>query len=246
MNTSLIVKVSFIGCICIAVAMILSKTPLTEADPLKSSNYQLVEQSLGASGLVGSQSANFKSDSAIGILGLGNSASTNIQINAGNVTTGDPALTFIVNSDSVSFGQFSAATAATATASFSVVDYTSYGYIVQILGSPPANGAHTLAAMTSSGPSQSGIEQFGINLVANTSPASLGANPDNGQFGFGQAATNYNSSNNYRYISGDTIALGPKSSGQTTYTISYIVNVKALTPGGDYVGGQTLLCTGTY
>src|SRR3954468_18344740 len=164
------------------------------ADPLRSNNYQFTEQALGASGLIGSQSANYKSDSAIGILGLSNSASTNIQINAGAVTTGDPALTFIVNSDSVSFGDFSAGVASTATASFSVIDYTSFGYIVQIIGSPPASGSHTISAMSSTAPSQSGIEQFGINLVANTSPTSLGANPDNGQFGYGQAATNYNGS----------------------------------------------------
>jgi hypothetical protein len=100
--------------------------------------------------------------------------------------------------------------------------------------------------MSSAALSQAGIEQFGINVVANTLPLSLGVNPDNGQFGFGQAASNYNTSNNYRYVSGDTIAVGPKSSGQTTYTISYIINVNALTPGGIYTGGQTLLCTGTY
>jgi hypothetical protein len=216
------------------------------ADSLKSTNYQFVEQSLGASGAVGSQSPNYQSDSAAGILGLGNSASTNIQVNAGNVTTGDPALTFVVSASNVNFGQFSAATASTATATFEVLDYTSYGYIVQIIGSPPSKGSHTITAMATAGPSQPGIEQFGINVVANTSPVSLGANPDNGQFGYGQAASNYNSANNYRYVSGDTIARGPKSSGQTIYTISYIINVNALTPGGDYIGGQTLLCTGTY
>jgi hypothetical protein len=216
------------------------------ADSLKSSNYQFVEQSLGASGSVGAQSANYKSDSAIGILGLGNSASTNLQINAGNITTGDPSLTFAVDTGSVSFGNFSAGIASTATATFEVLDYTSYGYIVQIFGNPPSKGSHTIAAMASAGPSVAGTEQFGLNVVANTLPTSLGANPANGQFGFGQAATNYNSSNNYRYVSSDTIALGPKSSGTTIYTISYIINVNALTPGGDYTGGQTLLCTGTY
>jgi len=216
------------------------------ADPLKSNNYQFVEQSLGASGSVGAQSASYKSDSAIGILGLGNSASTNIQVNAGNITTGDPSLTFAVLNGSVNFGNFSAASATTTTTTFQVLDYTSYGYIVQIIGNPPQNGSHTLSAMSSASSSVSGTEQFGINVVANTSPVSLGANPANGQFGFGQAATGYNTSNNYKYVSGDTIALGSKSSGNTVYTISYVINVNQLTPGGLYSGGQTLLCTGTY
>lgn len=229
----------------VAVAICYLAPPVL-ADTLKSNNYQFTEQSLGASGSVGAQSANYKSDSAIGILGLGNSASTNIQVNAGNITTGDPALTFAVTAGSVNFGNFSAGTASTATATFTVLDYTSYGYIVQIIGGPPSNGPHTIAAMGTTGPSVTGTEQFGINVVANTSPASLGANPDNGQFGQGQAAPNYSTSNNYRYVSGETIALGTKSSGTTIYTISYIINVNALTPGGLYVGGQTLLCTGTY
>ncbi len=226
---------------CIAVF-----APTTSADPLKSNNYQFVEQSVGGSGLVGSQSANYQSDQAVGILGLGNSASTNIQVNAGNITTGDPALAFAVTSGNVSFGDFSASAATTATATFEVLDYTSYGYIVQIIGNPPSHGAHTITAMSTAGSSTPGTEQFGINTVANTSPSSLGANPDNGQFGYGQAATNYNTSNNYRYVSGDTIAQGPKSSGVTIYTISYVINVNILTPGGLYDGGQTLLCTGTY
>ncbi len=219
------------------------------ADPLVSPHYTFTEQSLGSSGLYGSQSPNYQSEQALGILGLSTSASTNIQIQAGNITTGDPSLTFIVDLTDVNFGDFSASTASTATATFQVLDYTSYGYIVQIYGNPPAHvggSGHVLTAMSSAGASVAGTEQFGINVVANTSPISLGANPANGQFGYGQAASSYNTSNNYKYVSGDTIATGPKSSGNTVYTISYIINVNELTPGGVYTGGQTLICTATY
>jgi hypothetical protein len=100
--------------------------------------------------------------------------------------------------------------------------------------------------MSTTGPSQAGVEQFGLNLVANTSPVSLGANPNHGQFGVGSAATNYATTNNYRFVSGETIASAPKSSGMTIYTISYIVNVSSLTPGGQYSSNQTVICTGTY
>jgi hypothetical protein len=216
------------------------------ADPLKSTNYQFQETSLGGNGLLNSQSANYKASGAAGILGLGTSASSSFLLNAGNITTNDPSLAFAVNSSAVNFGTFSAATTTVATSTFAVLDYTSYGYVVQTLGTPPTNGAHTIATMSSTAPSQAGIEQFGINLVANTSPVSLGANPDHGQFGFGSATSNYGTANNYRFVSGETIASAPKSSGLTTYTISYIINVSSLTPGGQYVGGQTILCTGTY
>lgn len=216
------------------------------AENLVSPNYQFTEQSLGSSGLYGSQSAHFQSEQAVGILGLSTSASTNIQVQAGNVTTGDPALTFIVNSTSVDFGEFSATSTSTTTATFQVLDYTSYGYIVQIIGNPPSHNGVPLSAMATAGPAVPGTSQFGVNVVANTSPVSLGANPDNGQFGYGQAATGYDSPNNYKYVDGDIIAQGPKSSGNTTYTISYIINVNELSPGGAYTGSQTLICTGTY
>jgi hypothetical protein len=216
------------------------------ADPLKSTNYQFQETSLGGTGLANSQSANFQASGTAGILGVGNSASSNFQIDAGHQTTNDPALAFaIINSD-VNFGAFSPSTTAVSTATFQVLDYTSYGYIVQVVGNPPKHGTHTITAMSSTGSSQAGVEQFGINLVANTSPTSLGANPDHGQFGFGSASANYGTPNNYRFVSGETIATAPKSSGVTTYTISYIVNVNSISPSGEYTGDQTLICSGTY
>ena len=104
--------------------------------------------------------------------------------------------------------------------------------------------------MGANGSSQPGTEQFGINLVANTVPSSLGANPNNGtppdDFGFGEAAPNYDTPNSYRFVSGDTVAFAPKESGETEYTISYLANVAALTPGGIYKTNQTLIVTGTY
>ncbi len=216
------------------------------ADTLKSTNYQFEESALGGNSILDTQSPDYQASTSAGILGIGNSASASFQINAGNTTTSDPALAFAVNSSNVSFGDFSPSTTATATSSFQVLDYTSYGYVVQIFGNPPTNGAHVISGIASAAPSQTGVEQFGINLVANTLPTSLGFNPDHGQFGTGSAAAGYNTSNSYQFNSGDTIATAPKSSGQTTYTISYIVNVSSLTPGGNYTGGQTILCTGTY
>ncbi len=216
------------------------------ADSLQSNNYRFEESVLGGGGLVQSNSANYQAGESIGEPIAGNSASANFQTQAGNKTSSDPTLSFIVNSAGAAFGNFSSSLAATATSTFSVSNYTSYGYAVQILGNPPSNGAKTLPAMTTTGPSQVGVEQFGMNLVANTSPVSVGANPNQGQFGSGLASANYGTSNQYRYVSGETIATGPKSGGITNYTISYLVNVASLTPGGQYTTSQTLICTGTF
>lgn len=226
-------------------------TTSTYADTLQSPHYQFDDSTLGSGGLVESSSNSYKGSSAVGDIAVGDSSSTNYQVDSGSKTTPDPTLSFSVDTTGSNFGNFSSNNAAMATAHFSVSNYTSYGYAVQIVGPPPTNGSHTIKAMTADtstadAASQPGQEQFGINLVANTSPKSIGSNPDNGQFGYGTIATNYDTANKYRYVSGETIASAPKSSGVTNYTISYLVNVGNLTPGGQYTSNQTLVVTGTY
>jgi hypothetical protein len=216
------------------------------ADALQSPNYQFNETSLGGIGSLKSQSANFQAASSGGILGINSAEAATMKFDNGHATTNDPGLAFAVSGAATNFGSFSPTTASVATSTFEVANYTSYGYIVQIIGTPPKNGTHTIGAMASAGPSQAGTEQFGINLVANTSPTSVGANPDQGQFGFGTASSNYGTSNNYRFVSGDIIASAPKSSGTTIYTISYLINVSSITQGGEYTADQTIVCTATF
>lgn len=236
----------WVGLLLVLAFCIVNKTPAVHAESLQSPNYRFDESVVGGGGLNQSNSANYQGSSAIGDTAVGNSASNNYQTEAGSKTTHDPTLSFTMGSGNVNFANFTASAASVTTATFSVSNYTSYGYIVQIAGNPPSNGNHTLDAMTATGSSQSGIEQFGINLVANTLPVSVGANPNNGQFGHGLAAPNYGTSNQYRYVSGETIASAPKSSGETIYTLSYLINVASLTPGGQYTSNQTLIITGTY
>ncbi len=232
----------WIACICVVSSLVIA----TVASALQSTNYQFNETSLGGLGSNKAQSTGYKALTSGGIIGFGNQTGTITQANPGNETTSDPSLAFAVASSNLNFGSFSPGLTATSTSTFAVSNYTSYGYVVQALGTPPTNGTHTISAMSTTGPSTVGTEQFGINLVANTSPSSLGANPDHGQFGFGSPTTNYGTANNYRYVSGETIASSPKTSGTTVYTISYIVNVDSLTIGGQYSGNQTILCTATF
>jgi len=216
------------------------------AQSISSPSYRFNESAIGTGGVIEANSANYQATNSSGAVVVGNSASSNFQIEAGPTTTDDPALSFSLSSGAISFGNFSATSATTTTTTFSVTNYTSYGYVVQITGTEPANGSKTLPGLATGTASSVGVEQFGINLVANTLPGSVGANPNNGQFGFGQAATDYSTPNQYRYVNGDTIALAPKSSGTTVYTISYLVNVQPLTPGGQYTSNQTLIIVGTY
>lgn len=224
-------------CLCLFIAL--------PAHALQSTNYRIDEDAISTGNLLQSSSANYQAVDGVNDLAIGNAASTNYQIEAGSKTTGDPWLTFSVDSSGTNFGTFSPTTTATATAAFTVLNYTSYGYVVQIFGSPPTNDGHSLVAM-SGGTGTPGTEGFGINLVANTSPISFGADPDNGQFGFGEVDPDYITPNDYRYVDGGIIATAPKSSGLTDYTISAIANVSPLTPGGVYTSAMTLIVTGTY
>ena len=213
---------------------------------LQSTHYRFDESSVGSGGLIQSSSNNYTATSASGDLAIGSASSANYNVDSGSKTSPDPTLSFRMTGSDVNLGNFRASTPSTTTATFSVSNYTSYGYVVHMTGEPPANGQHSIAPMTETGPSQPGTDQFGINLVANTSPKSFGANPDQGQFGFGTASPNYGTSNQFRFVSGEVIASAPKSSGVTNYTISYLVNVASLTRGGKYESRQTLIVTGTY
>jgi len=238
--------IGWVSLFVITVCCVFASSLDTYAETLQSPNYKLDESVIGVGDLNQSSSASYKAVNATGDIAIGNSASQNYQVEAGSQTTHDPTLSFKVINGNVDFGRFSATDPATTTTTFSVSNYTSYGYVVLITGDPPTNQSHTINAMAATDSSQTGKEQFGINLVANTSPVSFGANPDNGQFGFGSVESDYSTANRFRYVSGETIAHADKSSGMTTYTISYLVNVSSITPGGKYTSDQTVIITGTY
>lgn len=238
-------KSRWIAIILIAVGAFIV-APFAHAVDPKSTSYQFNESSIGTGGLYDASSSSFQANSSTGDVNVGNTSSGSYQIDSGTKTQRDPTLSFSVNSGLIQFGQLTPTQTLTGTSTFSVSNYTSYGYVVQITGPTPTTGSHSIANMSVTATPQTGIEQFGINLVANTAPISFGANPDNGQFGYGSVMPNYATANKFRYVSGDIIAQAPKSSGVTNYTISYIVNVGPLTAGGQYNANQTIIVTGTY
>jgi hypothetical protein len=106
-----------------------------------------------------------------------------------------------------------------------------------------------MQALTIPTASSVGTEQFGINLVANTSPTSFGADPQyipDNTFSFGQVSADYSSPNLYKYVKGDTVAQSTSSSSDTTFTVSYIFNISNVTPGGTYSMNHVLVATATY
>lgn len=237
----------WIGKLLVFLCCLLLMPTATYAEYSSSNNYRIDESTIGSGNLNQSSSNNYTGIDTTGDLSVGNSTGNNYQIETGSQTPHDPTLAVTIDNEAANFDDlFSPTSTSTATASFSVLNYTSWGYVAQIIGDPPTYDGHTIHAMDTTDQSQNGVEQFGMNLVANTQPKTFGTNLDNGQFGFGEVANGYNTPNSYRYVEGETIAMAPKSSGVTKYTISYIVNVTGITPAGQYTGGQTIIVTGTY
>jgi hypothetical protein len=250
-------KVVGIYTLVAVIAWPVSVLAVNPGDPsFRSTNYSINESYIGPGGDSQGISTNYSNEgTTLGDTGVGNSASANFQTNSGFNTDPNPRISFIVNTTSVNLGNLSTGAAATATATFSVLNYTAYGYVVSMVGPTPSNAGHSLAPLTTDTASAAGTEQFGVNTVSNTSPVTVGANPVEdasgaATFGYGVAGTGggtpYAKPNLYRYAPGETIASAPKTSGITNYTMTLMTNISMLTPGGIYTGPMTLICTGTY
>ena len=221
----------------------------TAAAQTSSTNYQVNEAFFGSGGELHACSTIYCAKQSAGELSVGNSVGTAYQAQAGFNTDRVSSLTFIVNAASNNLGTLTAGTTVTSTATFSVKSYLAGGYIVLTASDPPKNNSYTMTSLSSPTASNSSAEQFGINLVANTAPATFGAAPvqvPSGSFSFGAAAAGYNTANLYKYVKGDTIAQSTKSSGETDYTMSYIFNTTSVTPGGTYTMDHVLVATSTF
>lgn len=214
-----------------------------------SSGYRVNEVFFGSGGSLSSCSSTYCSKQSIGETGVGNTSSTNYQAQAGFNTDRKPFLQFVVNNTNQDIGTLNSTSTKTANATFSVKSYLASGYIVKQTSGGPTNGNYTMNGLTTPTASSVGQEQFGINLVANTSPATFGAAPSqspDATFGFGQVASGYNTANQYKYVTNDTVAYSDRSSGTTNFTVSYIFNVSNLTAGGTYTLRHVLVATSTF
>lgn len=225
-----------------------------------STNYQINEAFFGTGGDPQVTSANYQANLSTGALAVGNVNSSNYQAFSGFLTPNEPFLEMGIDSTLVDLGTLDTATTKTGVATFHVRTYVNSGYTVQTLSQPPtvtSGASHTLSPMTSQGAASAGTEQFGINLKANTSPATFGSDPSpqpDSSFANGQAASGYDTSNQYKYNVGDIIACSGASSpcsnasgwGLTNYTISYIGNIAPLTPAGKYTMIHDLVVVATF
>ena len=213
-----------------------------------STNYSVNEVQFGSGGSLKDCSANFCAKTSAGDTTVGSSSSASYSALSGANTTDQPLLEVTVAGGNQDMGVLDSTHTGTATNSIKVRTYLSNGYTLQITGATPSQGIHHITALTSPSTSQPGMEQFGINMVANNTPA-IGADPldvPSGNTNTAVVEDNYITPNFFMYSDGDTVANSLVSDGETDYTLSMILNVSNATPGGRYTGNFSAVVVPTY
>lgn len=218
-----------------------------------SSHYRATEVQISAGSTDHSCSTGtYCNKASIGEVVAGDADSAHYSAKFGINETAEPLLEVICISGSNNMGILDNNTTGTATAIIKVRNYLSKGYVLQITGPTPSQGTHTLRVPMGPGntpfTSQKGAEQFGINFATNTSPA-VGADPvqvPSSDFSFGAVASDYATPDLFKYIDGDVVAQSNSSTGETDYTMSMIINVSNVTPGGRYNGDFSAVAVPIY
>jgi hypothetical protein len=233
-------RTSSVGRVITVLAVVLSLCWVSEvsAQQAVSPNYSVDQTQFNAGSQQDMCTATYCADGTAGDLTVGSGKSTNYQAQTGSQTTDEPLLEVGVTQTDKDMGVLTTSAPGKVSAQVSVRSYLSNGYVMEITGRSPHYGGHYITSMSTSDTSNPGTEQFGINLVDNSSP-DIGADPvqvPDDDFSFGTVASYYNTADVFKYVEGDVVAQSATSSGQTNYTVSMIVNISNVTPGGQYSG----------
>ncbi len=144
---------------------------------------------------------------------------------------------------SVNFGALSASATNSGLSQIGVGTNGSSGYTITVNGATLTSGANTITALASQTAATTGTKQFGLNLRANTTP-SVGVDPD----GAGSATvnSNYNTANQFRFVTGDIIASVGGADQFKRFQVSYIANIDTATAAGTYTATMNYICTSTF
>lgn len=218
-----------------------------------SDNYSIEESGFSSGSEIDASSASYSARTSIGDLGIGQSESGSYIGFGGFITPDEEYVELIIPVTFIDMGTLDPGTPGTGTAVFSARTYLNDDYIIVSPRDPPTNeNGNQIDPITSASSFNPSVEQFGMNLVANTTPVTQGATPsrqpvDNGTFAFGEVAPGYDTSNLYQYNAGDTIARSiTRGYGETDYTISYILNTVSTTKSGSYIMEQDLVIMATF
>ena len=234
----------------LAVIAVISAGQVTRAvsSTSTSPHYQVSETQFGSGATLDSCSGQYCAQASIGDMATGRSKSPSSTATFGSNTDSAPLLEVIIDPGQSNLGTLTTEKTASKTMIVKIRNYLSSGYIMQIVGVTPQYNGHSLQALTTPAASKAGTEQFGMNIVANTSPQ-LGAAPvqvPSANFSYGKAEPGYDVANQFKYVSDDVIARSNSETGETDYTISMIINVSNTTPAGHYSADYAAIVTPTY
>jgi hypothetical protein len=215
-----------------------------------STNYIISDDAFTSGGSETSSSTSYGLQDSLGeaIINSATTTSSNYGIKSGfRELYPDQSLSFSIPDSTVNLGTLTDTVAATDSNTMIISTNASSGFVITATGNAATltSGGNTITAIgATAAASTPGTEQFGINLVANTSP-SIGANPA-GTAPLGSAANQYNVSNSFAWSSGATVATSSAPIGSTTLTVSYLANIAAATEDGTYALTITYAATGNF
>lgn len=227
--------------------LILSRTPAVAAAGPVRINLENVQNPSSNSPFYGrleTFSSEDASGSGIDYGGLAMSLSNTLSVS----TTVPPYLLFCVatsipdydcttaSGNYADFGELSAANTKSAQTQFLLATNAANGYSVYVSGPTMSSGLSAIPNVTSPDVSRPGTSQFGLNLVANTTP-NIGHNVTGP--GVGAVSPDYGIANRFQYLPGDQVSYAPTTTDFRRFTVSYIVNISKNQPPGIYVSTLT-------
>jgi hypothetical protein len=145
--------------------------------------------------------------------------------------------------DYINFGNLNSGSTATATSQILSATNAANGLTITIAGSTMTSGNNVISALNAADVSRPGIGQFGMNLVANTTPL-VGIDPQGG--GTATPTANYGQADFFKFTSGDTIATATTADDYRKLTASYIINIASGQPVGVYATTLTYICLANF
>lgn len=132
----------------------------------------------------------------------------------------------------------------TAQSEMAVGTNASGGFVIAAYGASMSAGLSVIAPLSEPTESQPGVNQFGINLVANTAPE-IGSDPE-GEWANAVPSPDYAIPDHYKFIPGSVIASSPNVSLMKKFTVSYIVNSAENLRPGVYTTTITYIASGQF
>jgi hypothetical protein len=143
----------------------------------------------------------------------------------------------------VDLGEFSRLSPKSAEAQMLVATNAAYGAGITVSGTTLQSGNNTIPAMAAPSGHTPGVSQFGINLRSNSSP-NIGEDPVGP--GVAAVAAGYNTPNQYKFATGDTVASTSTTTDLRKFTVSFVTNINQNQAPGVYSTTMAFICLANF